>query len=255
MWLYSENIAGTHLNFDIGRLDFEDDRRWWWDDELDAVRVAYERETLRDRAGRGARARSEAIRPERRRPRRRTRLPRDRRGLLGLEAEPRGRALPAVSGRSLAHREPGDGGVGGARRRLGCRAHLARRARLPASSSFETRGYLGYWLDTALVIGDEKVVEFDELSRHQSVVDGALPARRARLGPRRGDQLDASAAVGAARVRGLRLRLGRLQPGSRRRPFLSSDGNRDATRPASGASSDSRSTGSRSIRSSRISGS
>ena len=49
MWLYSENIAGTHLNFDIGRLDFEDDRRWWWDDELDAVRVAYERETSRSR--------------------------------------------------------------------------------------------------------------------------------------------------------------------------------------------------------------
>jgi alginate production protein len=46
MWLYSENIADSHVNLDLGRLHFEDDRRWWWDDELDAVRVAYETETL-----------------------------------------------------------------------------------------------------------------------------------------------------------------------------------------------------------------
>ena len=46
MWLYSENIAGSHVNLDLGRLDFEDERRWWWDEDLDAVRVAYETETL-----------------------------------------------------------------------------------------------------------------------------------------------------------------------------------------------------------------
>jgi hypothetical protein len=45
MWLYSENILGSHVNVDVGRLDFEDDRRWWWDAELDAVRIAYERKT------------------------------------------------------------------------------------------------------------------------------------------------------------------------------------------------------------------
>jgi hypothetical protein len=44
MWLHSDDIAGTHVNFEVGRLDFEDERRWWWDDELDAVRVEYERE-------------------------------------------------------------------------------------------------------------------------------------------------------------------------------------------------------------------
>ena len=39
MWLYSENIADSHVNLDLGRLHFEDDRRWWWDEDLDAVRV------------------------------------------------------------------------------------------------------------------------------------------------------------------------------------------------------------------------
>jgi hypothetical protein len=43
MWLYSENVLGSGLSFDVGRLDFEDDRRWWWDDELDAARVEWER--------------------------------------------------------------------------------------------------------------------------------------------------------------------------------------------------------------------
>jgi hypothetical protein len=45
MWLFAGEIAGTPLSFDVGRLSFEDDRRWWWDEDLDAVRVAYETET------------------------------------------------------------------------------------------------------------------------------------------------------------------------------------------------------------------
>jgi alginate production protein len=40
MWLHSEQAFGSQVvGFDIGRLDFEDDRRWWWDEDLDAVRV------------------------------------------------------------------------------------------------------------------------------------------------------------------------------------------------------------------------
>jgi hypothetical protein len=31
MWLYSEDILGSDVSIDLGRLDFEDDRRWWWD--------------------------------------------------------------------------------------------------------------------------------------------------------------------------------------------------------------------------------
>jgi hypothetical protein len=46
MWLYSEDLFGSGLSVDVGRLDFEDDRRWWWDDELDAARVAFASETL-----------------------------------------------------------------------------------------------------------------------------------------------------------------------------------------------------------------
>jgi len=42
MWIASEDIAGSDVSLDFGRLDFEDERRWWWDDELDAVRLTWE---------------------------------------------------------------------------------------------------------------------------------------------------------------------------------------------------------------------
>jgi alginate production protein len=46
MWLYSADVLGSGLNFDVGRLDFEDDRRWWWDEELDAARIGFETDTV-----------------------------------------------------------------------------------------------------------------------------------------------------------------------------------------------------------------
>ena len=46
MWLHSRDFAGSGLNLEIGRLKFEDERRWWWDEDLDALRVSYERDEL-----------------------------------------------------------------------------------------------------------------------------------------------------------------------------------------------------------------
>ena len=171
MWLYSENIAGTHLNLDLGRLDFEDDRRWWWDDELDAARVAYERETFEialaaARELGSDRSDQSEVDPENERVFR----------LIG-EASwdwSRNHAAelfllyqddhsPTESPGEMVSEEREDDSDA----RLGWLG-----ARLMGVFDFETRGLLGYWLDTALVIGDEKVVEFEELSRHQSVVDG-----------------------------------------------------------------------------------
>ena len=46
MWLHSRDISGTGLNVEVGRLKFEDERRWWWDEELDALRVSRESDEL-----------------------------------------------------------------------------------------------------------------------------------------------------------------------------------------------------------------
>jgi hypothetical protein len=170
MWLYSENIAGTHLNFDVGRLDFEDDRRWWWDDELDAARIAYERETFEI-----ALAAARELGPDH--SDQSDVDPDDERVfrligegswewtpnhaveafLLYQDDHSRTESLETVVD---AEREDGSDGrltwIG---------------ARLTGVFDFETRGILGYWLDTALVVGDEKVIEYEELSRKQSQVE------------------------------------------------------------------------------------
>ncbi|MEB2344707.1 MAG: alginate export family protein [Deltaproteobacteria bacterium] len=42
MWLHSEDLAGSGISVECGRLNFEDERRWWWDQELDGLRLDYE---------------------------------------------------------------------------------------------------------------------------------------------------------------------------------------------------------------------
>jgi len=42
MWMFAGDLLGSGVNLDVGRLQFEDDRRWWWDAELDAVRLEWE---------------------------------------------------------------------------------------------------------------------------------------------------------------------------------------------------------------------
>ncbi len=168
MWLHSENILGTHLAFDIGRLDFEDERRWWWDDELDAVRVAYERETFEislaaARELGSKQSHQSDVDPDDERVFR----------VIG-EASWDWKTNHAVELFLLyqddhsSTEDPGE--VVSEEREDGSDGELTwLGGRLTGVFSFETHGYLGYWLDTALVIGDDKAVEFEEFSRHQSV--------------------------------------------------------------------------------------
>jgi len=45
-WLFAEDVVDSGWNFEAGRLNFEDGRRWWWDEELDGLRVSYPTETF-----------------------------------------------------------------------------------------------------------------------------------------------------------------------------------------------------------------
>jgi alginate production protein len=46
MWYRYEAIAGSDWVFDIGRIDYEDRRHWWWDDELDSARLTHDGDNL-----------------------------------------------------------------------------------------------------------------------------------------------------------------------------------------------------------------
>jgi hypothetical protein len=41
-WLHLHDIAETGLSFRVGRQNIQDEREWWWDADLDAVRAFYE---------------------------------------------------------------------------------------------------------------------------------------------------------------------------------------------------------------------
>ena len=47
MWIFiAEDPEDAPFSFEIGRLEFEDDRLWWWDEDLDAVRLALDGDAL-----------------------------------------------------------------------------------------------------------------------------------------------------------------------------------------------------------------
>ena len=41
-WLYVASLFGSNVSLQIGRQRFRDDRRWWWDESLDALRLHYD---------------------------------------------------------------------------------------------------------------------------------------------------------------------------------------------------------------------
>jgi alginate production protein len=169
MWLYSEDIAGTGIDLDLGRLDFEDDRRWWWDDELDAVRLvaeagrvefalAYARELAPRRSDR------DFIDPEHDDVRRLIAeaswdwAPNHSLQLFALRQDDRSRRESI--GQTLAHEREDDADAD--LTWLGARAIGVVDAR--------SWGLLGYWLDWARVRGSERRVEYESLTPLQSEV-------------------------------------------------------------------------------------
>ena len=46
-WLFIDNVLGQGVGLQIGRQNFEENREWWWDEDLDAVRLHYAQRTWR----------------------------------------------------------------------------------------------------------------------------------------------------------------------------------------------------------------
>lgn len=167
MWFYSERIAGSNLSLDLGRLHFEDDRRWWWDEDLDAVRVAYALDSFEL-----AFAAASELGPS-------------RSDLALVAPEDDGvRRLIAVSEWDwrpqhtlqlfLLHQtdhSPTDGPgqvVESGREDLSDARLTWLGARLIGGFALREMGILGYWFDSAYVTGSERVTELDALSGQRS---------------------------------------------------------------------------------------
>jgi len=170
MWLYSEDIAGSHVNLDLGRLNFEDERRWWWDDELDAIRVAYETQTLEialavARELGPTRSDQPYVEPE------------DER-VLRLIGEVSWDWLEDHAMELFLLHQDDRSPTGAPGERVSSEREDESDARLTwlgarglGALDLGAPGIVGYWLDAALVRGDERRVGYEELSPRRSVVE------------------------------------------------------------------------------------
>ena len=170
MWLYSEDIAGTGLSVEFGRLDFEDERRWWWDDELDAARISYEHERL-DVAVAVARE----LAPKRSD---RSRVEPDREKVLRLIAEISWDLWPehALELFALGHddrsqRQPVGTLVKPNRIDDSDARLIWLGARALGGWELPSGAILGYWLDTGFVDGNEWLAEFAGAAPNGVVVE------------------------------------------------------------------------------------
>jgi alginate production protein len=173
MWLYTEDVAGTNLNLELGRIDFEDDRRWWWDEELDGVRVEYEGEGFDVEL-----ALAQEVAPRRSD---RDYIEPEHDGVLRFAGEAswdfrENHVLELF----LLHQDDhsateGPGKVVRREREDDSDAQLLwLGARLLGVFELRSRGFLGYWLDTGYVRGRERLVEFQEIAGDRSVVEDTL---------------------------------------------------------------------------------
>ena len=170
MWMSSTNIADSGFNLELGRLDFEDDRLWWWDEDLDALRLSYERgdvEVALSVARELAPARSDlgSVVPE---DNRAFRLiaeaswefrPNHTLQFFGLAQDDH--SPEETLGQIVRNEDKDDSDADLAW--IGLRAM--------GGWESKSRGVLGYWLDTALVGGQERFIEFEALSPEPVVVE------------------------------------------------------------------------------------
>jgi alginate production protein len=155
LWIASNDIAGSDVSLDFGRLDFEDERRWWWDDEVDAVRLTWEpaeaveislafgQQLFSDRSDRYY---VEADEEEVLRVIGQASWGWRRDHVLELFASYQDDHSPSQLGESVDEEREDDSDADVTW--LGVRAM--------GVLSLGGRGLLGYWLDTALVTGSEK---------------------------------------------------------------------------------------------------
>jgi len=178
MWLHSQDTAGSGLTVEIGRLKFEDDRLWWWDAELDALRVSHENggvEVSLAAAGEIGRSRSDrrGTDPEQHRVRRWIAQvswdwqPEQTISLYLLRHDDRSRTETVLQTVPTAAQDSSDARLTW----IGARWHGDAQPR-PAQS-------LHYWLDVAGLAGKERSLEYAmlPLPSRNSIVTGVSSSR------------------------------------------------------------------------------
>ena len=173
MWLLVRNLFDRKIHLEIGRVDFDDDRTWWWDVDLDGARVEIEGEDVdfEIAVGREIAPRStleDRIDPEQ------ERVFRVLGELSWNWAEDHAVELYWLHQTDHSPTEE-LGRIVGAEREDPSDARLTWVGpRIAGAFETERFGLFGYWLDAAYLRGRETLLEYEERDDDQSLVVGRI---------------------------------------------------------------------------------
>jgi alginate production protein len=168
-WIRFDNLLGEDLTLKLGRQSFEEPRRWWWDDDLDAAGLRYRRGSGVFEFGVGRELPRKSLREKFSDPEhegvfralaRTNWLYFNNHGLdlFSLYHDDRSRTPSVGAFVSPDSEDPSDarlwwGGI-----------------RASGSETAPAFGELSYWADAAIVVGKEKLLELDGAPGHPQVV-------------------------------------------------------------------------------------
>jgi hypothetical protein len=167
-WARFDQLFGRDLSFKVGRQPFEEPRRWWWDDDLDAVALRYRSESWFFELGVGRelprKALLEYIDPE-------------EEGVIRVLARAdwlyfknHGLSLFFLhQNDTSATQSPGDK-VQRSREDSSDARLWWGGLRAIGNEPLTEQGELSYWADLAMVLGHEKVLEFTAAGGNKEIV-------------------------------------------------------------------------------------
>lgn len=181
-WVFFDRLFGTGFGLQVGRQNFKEAREWWWDDDLDAARVYYDRNGFHAEVGFAREIapvrRGESIDPDQEGVKRVIAqtgwlwAPRQKLEAYFLHADDRSARGAIGSTRPEAREDDSDATLTW----TGVRAI--------GSRSLESLGTFAYWADVARVSGKEDRISY-------TTVDGVSTVTRVRSGRVSGSALDA----------------------------------------------------------------
>jgi alginate production protein len=168
-WIRFDNLLGEDLTVKLGRQSFEEPRRWWWDDDLDAAGLRYRRGSGVFEFGVGRELPRKSLREKFSDPEhegvfralaRANWLYFNNHGLDLFSLYHYDRSRTPSVGAFVSHdsEDPSDA-------RLWWGGIRASGSETPAAF-----GELSYWADAAIVVGKEKLLELDGAPGHPQVV-------------------------------------------------------------------------------------
>ncbi len=168
-WVRFDQLFGRDLSVKLGRQNFEEPRRWWWDDDLDAASMRYRGDSWFFELGAGRELPRKSLREDFSDP--------ENEGVVRGLARANWRYLKnhGLDLFFLHHndqsRTPSVGSLVKADREDDSDAKLWWSGiRASGSEPAAAYGELSYWADTALVLGKETFLEFDSAPGNRQVV-------------------------------------------------------------------------------------